>query len=264
MRKDVTALITEIQRFSIHDGPGIRTTIFLKGCPLRCAWCHNPECISFDPQVLHYPEKCIGCGKCEEGCYAGARVVCGRPMTVEEVMEEILRDRSYYGTNGGVTVSGGEPLAHRDFTLALLKACRESGIGTAMESSMYRFDREILEQLDLLMADIKVFDNKTHLQYTGIPNTEILKNIRQADAMGVPMIIRTPIIPSVNDTVKNVKATAAFVRTLKHAQKYELLPYHPLGVSKARALGAEMRTFSVPSKETMEELKGYADLSRAD
>ena len=129
---------------------------------------------------------------------------------------------------------------------------------------MYRFDREILEQLDLLMVDIKVFDSEIHLQYTGVPNTEILENIQKADAMGVPMIIRTPIVPSVNDTVDNVKATAAFVRTLKHAQKYELLPYHPLGVSKARALGAEMREFSVPTKETMEELKQYADLSRAD
>ena len=264
MQTELIALVTEIQRFSIHDGPGIRTTVFLKGCPLRCAWCHNPECISFESEILHYPEKCVGCGRCAEGCYLGAKVVCGRPMTVDEVMREVLLDKSYYGAEGGLTVSGGEPLAHREFTLALLKECRKNGIGTAMESSMYRFDREILEQLDLLMTDIKIFDNDAHLRYTGVPNTEILENICRADEMGVPMIIRTPIVPTVNDTAENVKATAAFVRTLKNAKQYELLPYHPLGLSKAKALGREMHAFAVPSKTMMEELKTYANISRSN
>jgi len=139
----MTALVTEIQRFSIHDGPGIRTTVFLKGCPLNCAWCHNPECISFDKEEFFYPEKCIGCGKCNEGCFAGARVPCGKEMTPEEVLREVLEDKAYYGKEGGLTVSGGEPLAHRDFTLSLIRLAKDAGIGVGVETTLYRFDREI-------------------------------------------------------------------------------------------------------------------------
>ncbi len=255
------ALITEIQRFSIHDGPGIRTTVFLKGCPLHCAWCHNPETISFSEETFYYPEKCISCGKCEAGCYSGARVTCGREMTVAEVLAEAGRDAAYYGTEGGVTVSGGEPLAHRGFTLALLRACRSAGLGTAMESSMYRHDPEILAELDILMADIKLFDDAKHRELTGIGNAEILENIKKADELGVPMIVRTPVVPGVNDTRENITQTAAFLKTLKHVIKYELLPYHPLGLAKARALGREMTEFPVPTKAKMEELQQYADLS---
>lgn len=256
------AIVTDIQRFSVHDGPGIRTTVFLKGCPLRCEWCHNPECISFESENMFYPEKCIGCGKCTEGCYSGARVKCGKMMSTDDVMSEILLDRSYYGNDGGITVSGGEPLAHRDFTLELLVKCHEQRIGTAIESSMYRFDPEILMLLDLLMADIKIFDSELHRRYTGMPNDDILLNIRKADELGIPMIIRTPIIPSVNDTPENIKATSDFLRSLKHVQKYELLPYHPLGISKARALGKEMKEFLIPTKQQMEELSIYADIHR--
>lgn len=256
------ALITEIERYSIHDGPGIRTVVFLKGCPLHCAWCHNPECISFEKQELYYAEKCIGCGRCAEGCYSGARVVCGSPMSTDEVLDEVLRDRLYYGDNGGVTISGGEPLARRDFTLELLRACRAEGVGTAMESSMYRYDGEILSELDVLMTDIKIFNSDAHKKYTGIGNTEILENIRAADKAGVRMIIRTPVMVGVNDSLENIGATADFVRGLRNAVKYELLPYHPLGLSKATALGIEMQRFEAPSKERMEELKKYADVSR--
>lgn len=181
-------------------------------------------------------------------------------MTIDEVMEEILRDRTYYGKDGGVTVSGGEPLAHREFTLALLKKCRESGICAAMESSMYRFDGEILANLDVLMADIKVFDNDTHIKYTGVGNTEILQNIKKADGMGIPMIVRTPVVVGVNDNEENISATAQFLRSLKNVVKYELLPYHPMGISKALALGIEYQKFETPSVRRMEELKRYADL----
>ena len=117
-------MITEIERFSIHDGPGIRTVVFLKGCPLHCDWCHNSECISFEKQELYYPEKCIGCGKCTEGCYAGARVLCGQEMTPYEVLKEILQDRAYYGETGGLTLSGGEPMAHPTFSKELLRLCK--------------------------------------------------------------------------------------------------------------------------------------------
>ena len=255
-----TALITETERFSVHDGPGIRTTVFLKGCPLNCAWCHNPECISFEPQVLFYPEKCIGCGKCEEGCYSGARTVCGKEMTVEEVMTEILADKSYYGEKGGVTISGGEPLAHRDFTQALINACKKEGIHTGIETSMYRFDKEILSSVDLIMADLKIFDNGTHRKYVGIGNEKIKQNLILADSLGIPMIIRTPIIPGINDTKENVSVTADFLRNFKNVISYELLPYHPLGTSKASALGLTPREFSVPTAKEMEELKKYAYL----
>ncbi|MBQ1245707.1 MAG: glycyl-radical enzyme activating protein [Clostridia bacterium] len=260
MENKLTALITEIERFSVHDGPGIRTTVFLKGCPLHCVWCHNPECISFEPQMLHYPEKCIGCGKCDEGCYAGARVLCGREMTVEDIMSEILADKPYYGEQGGVTISGGEPLAHREFTMALIEACHREGIHVGVESSLYRFDEEILSSLDLIMADLKIFDDDKHKKYVGIGNEAIKQNLRRADALGIPMIIRTPIVPGINDTVENISATAEFLRTLKNVTAYELLPYHPLGISKATALGIEMQEFTVPTSTQMEELKKYAHL----
>ena len=256
------AYITEIQRFSIHDGPGIRTTVFLKGCPLRCEWCHNPECISFEPEELFYPEKCIGCGGCAEGCYSGARVRCGRLMSTDEVLSEVMRDAAYYGTDGGMTVSGGEPLAHRDFVLELLGKCRKAGIGTAMESSMYRFDGEILSLLDVLMTDIKIFDSEAHRRYTGIGNEEIMQNIKRADGMGIPIIVRTPVMVGVNDSRENIENTAAFLRQMKNVIRYELLMYHPLGISKAEALGIKAKEFTAPTKQQLGELQRYADLSR--
>ncbi|MBO5754783.1 MAG: glycyl-radical enzyme activating protein [Clostridia bacterium] len=253
-------LVSDIQRFSIHDGPGIRTTVFLKGCPLKCAWCHNPECISFEQETLFYAEKCIGCGKCAEGCYSGARVLCGKEMTPEDVLSEILADRAFYGDEGGVTVSGGEPLAHAPFVKKLVALCRAEGIKTAVETSLYRFDEELLSSFDLIMTDVKIWDEAAHEKYVGFSAEAVRQNLRLADALGVPIIVRTPIIPTVNDTVENVKETAAFLRTLKNVVKYELLPYHPLGLSKAKALGRDMTEFSVPTKEKMKELSAYAEL----
>lgn len=251
-------LVADIERCSTHDGPGLRTVVFLKGCPLHCAWCHNPECISFDAEELFYADKCIGCGHCKEGCVAGARVTCGREMTADEVFAEVFADRDYYGKNGGVTVSGGEPLAHPAFTKELLYKCRENNIGTAVETSLYRYDEEILSLIDVLMTDIKIFDSAEHKKYTGIGNEEILANIKRADTLDVPIIVRTPVVTGVNDSADNIKQTAQFVRRLKNAVKYELLPYHPLGLSKARALGRDMTEFSSPTKEKMEELRQYA------
>ena len=256
-----SALVTEIQRFSIHDGPGIRTTVFLKGCPLSCLWCHNPECISFQQEQLYYPEKCIGCGCCDLGCFSGAKVNCGKEMTVSEVLDQVLFDKPYYKNGGGITVSGGEPLCQPVFVESLLTECKRQNLHTAIETSMYRYDERVLKVCDLIMADIKIFNDECHRKYTGVSNQDILRNIQAADKLGIPMIIRTPIIPGINDSAENVKNTADFVRKLKNVIHYELLPYHPLGLSKAKALGVKTTQFLIPTKEKMGELRQYADLS---
>ena len=141
------AIIFDIERSAMHDGPGIRTVVFFKGCPLRCRWCHNPESWAFAPQEMYYPEKCIGCGRCAEGCYTGARQLCGQDMTVEQVMAPILADKPYYGAEGGVTLSGGEPQCQPEFLNALVDACRAEGIHTAIETSMAVYHPEILQIL---------------------------------------------------------------------------------------------------------------------
>ena len=254
------ALITDIQHFSIHDGPGIRTTVFLKGCPLNCPWCHNPECISFENEELFYPERCIGCGRCAEGCFAGARVAAAREMTVEEVLADVLLDLPYYGKEGGVTVSGGEPLAHREFTLALLRACKEKGLHTGIETTLYRYDEEIFGLADLIMTDIKHPDPEEHKRLTGMSNEEMLKNLSRLSELGKPIIVRTPVVTGVNDSTEVIGRISDIVKSLRSVVKYELLPYHPLGVSKSRALGREQREYPIPTKEKLELLKKYAEL----
>lgn len=254
------AIIFDIERSGLHDGPGIRTVVFFKGCPLRCRWCHNPESWDAAPQILHYPDKCISCGGCAEGCYTGARSVCGKEMTVEEVMEPIVADKPYYGTDGGVTLTGGEPQMQADFALALTEACREQGIGVAIETSMAIYRPDLLSQMSLIMADVKVWDDARHREYTGVSNAAILENLRKADTLGVPILVRTPVIPTVNDTVEEITAIRDFVKTLKNAVGYELLPYHPFGLDKAAAMGLTMPRFPEPTKEHMEMLKTYAKL----
>jgi len=252
-----TAVVTDIQRCTTEDGPGLRTTVFFKGCPLHCVWCHNPECIDPKPQTLHYPEKCIGCGRCAEGCYTGAKVVCGKEMTVEEIMAEIVQDQPYYGKEGGVTFSGGEPLLQRGFLIELLDACRQKGIHTAVETSLCIYDEEVFRRLDLIMADLKIWDSARHRQYTGIPNEQIKENFKRINALGLPIIARTPVIPGIE---QNIPEIAAFLKGLDNVRQYELLPYHPLGEEKRAALGLEPLSFEIPSKELMKELNQYVFL----
>ncbi len=251
----IKGLIADIQRASIHDGDGVRTTVFFKGCPLSCKWCHNPECISFEKEILYYPEKCIHCGMCDKGCFSGARVVCGKSMTADEVLSEIMLDVPYYGDTGGVTFSGGEPFAQGKFLNACIDKCKENGINCAVETSLIYFDEEIFKKLDFVMADLKIWNSDLHKEYTGAGNEKIIENFENLNKLNIPIIARTPVIPEINQGIDKI---SAFLKTLSNVRKYELLPYHPLGNSKRKALGQKADGFSVPSKEYMKELEKYA------
>ena len=247
-------IVTDIQRSSVHDGPGLRTTVFFKGCPLKCRWCHNPECISFEKQILQYPEKCIGCGMCDKGCFSGAKVVCGKEMTAQEILKEILADKAYYGNDGGVTFSGGEPFAQREVLEETIDLAKENGINCAVETSLVYFDERIFTKLDLVMADLKIWDDVLHIEYTGVSNEVIIENFRKLDELGIPIIARTPVIPEIEQGIDKI---SQFLKGLENVKQYELLPYHPLGEAKRTAIGLEKTHFSVPSKEYMKELEQY-------
>lgn len=256
----MTGKIFDIQRSSIHDGPGIRTTVFFKGCPLNCTWCHNPEGINAETEILFYPEKCIGCNMCDKGCFSGAKVVCGKDMTAKEVLAEVLLDKAYYKNGGGVTFSGGEPMLQKEFLSQLSDLLEKEGIHRAIETSMYIYDENVLSKMNYIMCDIKIWNDEKHKKYTGVSGEKIRENIKKADKLGIPILVRTPVIPGINDTIDEIKSIADFVSKLENKAGYELLPYHPLGEGKRKALGIPGAEFKVPTKEKMEELKGYADI----
>ena len=260
--------VTDIQRFCMHDGPGVRTTVFLKGCPLRCRWCHNPETQSAEQEILFYEKKCIQCGACEAVCPNGAqkamteriydRKKCGlcgkcvqacnrealsfalKEMSLEELMEVMEKDRVFYGKNGGITVSGGEPMLHPKETLALLAACKERGIGTAVETCGY-FNPEYLPELvkltDVLLWDLKDTNEERHERYTGVSNKKILENLYEADRLGAKIVLRCIMINGVNMEENHYRGIAEVYHQLGGCVKVELLPYHVYGASKAQALG---------------------------
>lgn len=238
----MNGIITDIQKFSLTDGDGIRTTVFLKGCNMRCPWCHNPETLHMEPQQAYYPGKCIHCGHCD-ACPTGAWVTLGRETTPEAVFTELASDLPYYqASGGGVTLSGGEPLLQADFCAQLLALCKAAGIHTAIETNLsLPFERmeRLLPYLDVVYYDVKLMDDGLHRKYTGVSNQSMLANARKLAKAGMPAEIHTPLIPGMTATVENVAAIAAFAASLGNVRAYELLNYNPLGEPKYTALGME-------------------------
>lgn len=238
------AIIFEIKRFAVHDGDGIRTTVFFKGCPLRCVWCHNPEGLTAAPQTAHYAHKCIGCGECKkegftpENCLGEATVLYGKEMTVEELLPLLLEDAEFYETsNGGVTLSGGECLMEADFCAELLKRLKEKGIHTAVDTCGF-VSREalckVIPYTDVFLYDIKAYDEDVHIKCTGRSNVQILENLKYLDALGKSIEIRIPFVPDYNDS--QIEKIAHFLSDFKHITKIRILPYHNYAGSKYDAL----------------------------
>ena len=262
-------IVFDIKKFSIHDGPGIRTTVFFKGCPLNCWWCHNPESQAAEPELMVRPGRCIRCGACVdacpqraiscqdgavstdllrctrcgtcvEACTAEAREIVGREMSVDQVMAEIERDVPFYDeSGGGVTFSGGEPLAQPDFLLALLRACREKEIHTALDTCGFA-PWEVLdgvrEHVDLFLYDLKVMDDARHRTMTGVSNARILENLRALSQAGHEIVLRVPIIPGVNDDQEDVRQIGQFAASLPDLRRVDLLPYHQTAAQKYERL----------------------------
>lgn len=259
------ATIFDIQRASFADGPGIRTTVFFKGCNLRCAWCHNPESQRTEPQIMFYREKCIHCGRCvgltvestDFLCFHDAKEICGRDYTVDEVLSVVLKDKPFYdNTNGGVTFSGGECMLQLDFLHEILQKCKENGIHTAVDTAgnvpWSRFER-ILPYTDLFLYDVKLFDDEAHIKYTGCSNRMILENLKNLLGTDAEVCIRIPIIGGVNDSVEEMRRIKNFLAPYAPVT-IELLPYHRLGLHKYDALHMEKHEFRVPEDAVLQDL----------
>ena len=297
-------LVFNIQKFSLHDGPGIRTIVFLKGCPLACIWCSNPEGQSLAPELIHSCARCIGteecdrcvavclenvihkddhggviidrercdaCGDCAYVCPSAAIEVSGQWVSVDEVLRIVEEDEAFYArSGGGLTLSGGEPLSQGAFALALLRAARSRGIDTAIETSglcNWKTLREAASLADRIFFDIKCLDARKHERITGVSNEKILANFSKlrAELPEVDVVVRTPVIPGINDSAQEIQAIAAFIERTGGALRYEILPYHGFGEPKYEKLGKHYPLNHVrpPSAERMQELKDITTLRRS-
>jgi len=287
-----TGIIFDIKRYAIHDGPGIRTTVFFKGCPLTCPWCHNPEGIDRSPRVVYRKSKCIHClecidacpekaltpgpegiitdealcdhcGACVDVCPAGARERVGKTETVASLMEVIRKDVPFFDTSGGgVTFSGGEPLMQAEFLLEMLKACGKEDIHRALDTTGYT-DPETLKSVarhtDLFLFDLKFMDPKKHRHYTGVSNEQILKNLETLARLGSRVFIRIPLIPGINDDEDNINTTVSFLGHLPSIESVHILPYHDFQKSKydTFSMNYKARDVNPPSPERVEEIRKH-------
>jgi glycyl-radical enzyme activating protein len=267
------AIIFDIQRSSVHDGPGIRTTVFFKGCPLDCLWCHNPESHARSQQLFYLYDKCTQCGKCVqvcesnvhqlnngthtinyntckhcgkcvEECNSSALKIVGTEMSVDEIMDIVIADIDFYkSSNGGISLSGGEPLQHFSFLLELLESCKETGINTCLETSGFTSSEkfnEILPYLDTLLFDYKITGSEEHKRHTGVSNELILSNLDLAYNSGTAIILRCPIIQGINDTQVHFSGIRALDEKYPNLKGIELLPYHTIGNSKRSSMGIDI------------------------
>ena len=265
-------IIFNFQRFSVHDGPGIRTNIFFKGCPLHCAWCHNPEGLSDHPEISYLAHRCIGCGACvsactygvhsfrdtaheidrtrcvgcgacEMACAYGALELQGKRYTIEETVSIAKRDLLFYGEKGGVTLTGGEPMMQPEFAVALAKQLHSEGIGVCVETSGFanRFGYEqILPYIDRFLFDIKETDEENHKRYTGVGMETIRENLQCLDANGANIVLRCPMIPDVNFREDHFRKISELAERMQHVCEIDLVPYHPLGMRKGERIGKVM------------------------
>ena len=283
----MTGRVFDIKRYSIHDGPGIRTTVFLKGCSLRCLWCHNPESIDPGPNLMYWPSRCSRCysclnacpkealakdaagavvidrakcdlcGKCAEACLYDAMQFVGREMSVEDVLGEAEKDKIFYDqSGGGVTLSGGDPFVQAGFAEALLDGCRARGIRTAVDTAGFA-NNGVLDRLapkaDLILYDLKSMDDDRHKEFTGVSNAPVLENLKRLAAGRTEIWVRIPLVAGVNDDDDNIRRTIEFLSSLKTIRRVGLLPYHSSGLDKARRIGREnvFRKFEAPSEERL-------------